>query len=430
MTTPVDPGPGASYWQREPARLVGQVVALLGLLAAGGLQISDNTTAAITELASAAAVVLAAEITRKRVSSTAATKKLKAAANPQAVMGKSSGLHPMAKMPTLPDSPFASSFDPPETEEDPVISQLIAGLQDVRIRANPGGSHPTYKLGRIVNHDERSRQYALPEPAEGTAYEAKRWTREAPVFDQGQVGSCTGNAAAGWVGTDDSTRLGVAKLPDGTAVDEALALSIYSAAETIDGDGPYPPKDNGSSGLSVAKVLKARGLCSDYSHAFSITAVYAALQKGPGLAGVRWYNSMYTPDADGRIHVDTSSTLEGGHEFVLDELEVDTVGVPTKIWMQNSWGNGWGVGGRGYFTPADLTKLLSLQGDFTVPTPITVKPDPEPTPTPTPVSTDPFAVEVASFPKLGPALARLAKEKGMTVDEYAAWRLAGDTKTR
>jgi hypothetical protein len=37
-----------SYWQEEPARLTGQVAALLALLTAAGLQLSSQTSAAIS----------------------------------------------------------------------------------------------------------------------------------------------------------------------------------------------------------------------------------------------------------------------------------------------------------------------------------------------------------------------------------------------
>lgn len=300
--------------------------------------------------------------------------------------------------------------------------------------------HPL--LGRSVKHDPRSLAYAigvLPK----IAIKPVQWPRRISVLDQDQVGACTGNAATGWLGTDNSLRQGVVKLTDGTSVDEKLALSIYSDAEVIDGDGPYPPNDNGSSGVSVAQVLKNRGLCASYAHAFSIGAVYSGLQTGPGMAGTVWYNSMFDVAADGHIKVDKSSGVAGGHEYIVDELVVDASGNVTQIWMTNSWGTDWSIKGRGYFTPAEFTALLADQGDFTQPAAVVVAPTPtppvpvptpaptpSPSPAPAPSPTDPFASEVATFPGLAAALTRLAKAKGMTVDQYAAWRLASDTHTR
>lgn len=83
-----------SYWQREPARLVGQVTALLGLLAACGLQLSDETVSAITSLAGAVAALAGFYFVREKVTSPVTAAELEQqrdtaqaqAANPPAVM--------------------------------------------------------------------------------------------------------------------------------------------------------------------------------------------------------------------------------------------------------------------------------------------------------------------------------------------------------
>src|SRR5664279_6133727 len=142
-----------------------------------------------------------------------------------------------------------------------------------------------YPLGRKVHHDPRS----LAFPVAGlpiSSLKSVHWQRRAPIFDQGNLGSCVGNAAAGWVGTDNAQRQGFV-VEEGQAVDEALAVSLYSQATKIDGDpGVYPPDDTGTSGLAAAKVLKARKLVAKYHHAFSLQACLTALQSGPVLLGV------------------------------------------------------------------------------------------------------------------------------------------------
>lgn len=244
------------------------------------------------------------------------------------------------------------------------------------------------RLGRHVEHDSRSLDYLAPE-SDLSTLTSIRHERYVPVFDQGQVGSCTGNAAVGNVGTGAF----FATLPGGTltgdaVADEAMAVSVYSAAEVIDGDGPYvpgdPSTDNGSSGLSVAKVLKARGLISGYTHATSLNAVLTALAVQPVIVGTRWKTAMFDPEPDGRIR--PVGSVEGGHEYVLDELDM----VNSRVWMQNSWGPLWGIAGRAYITFSDLETLLAAAGDCTVFVPITVPapqptpPSPEPTPSPKP----------------------------------------------
>lgn len=219
------------------------------------------------------------------------------------------------------------------------------------------------RLGRHVQHDPRSLRYAAP-VLPRSAIQSKRWTRRAAVWDQGQLGSCTGNAAAGWVGTDNSSRMGLVET-GGRPVDEAFARDVvYHLATTLDEfPDQWPTVDTGSSGLGAAKALRSLGLCSSYTHAFSLQALETALQSGPVLVGIPWYNSMFTPGPDGVVPVDASSGLAGGHELCVDELDLER-GV---VGFTNSWGTGWGEGGRGYFRLEDLAALLADDGDVTVP---------------------------------------------------------------
>src|SRR5690242_13094060 len=251
-----------------------------------------------------------------------------------------------------------------------------------------------FRLGRHVEHDPRSLDYAhgvLPK----TAIKTVEWARRTPILDQGQLGSCTGNAGTGLLGTDSAGRTGwtsVTITPAAAAashgaftagvhpLDEAFAISLYALATVLDGvSGTYPPDDTGSSGIGVAKALKALGLATNYTHAFSMAALNSALQSGPVMIGIEWLNSMFDTATDGRILVDRSSGVAGGHEIELNRYDA-TAG---EYWITNSWGTGWGAKGCGYFTAADLAWLLSQQGDVTVPAWATA-----PTPPPAPADPD------------------------------------------
>jgi len=143
------------------------------------------------------------------------------------------------------------------------------------------------RLGRRVIHDSRNKLY--PHVASGRALTSQLWVRTIPILDQGNVGSCTGNMMTGALGTAPL----YAALPAGhPALDEALALQIYSAAETLDGDGPYPPNDNGSSGPSVDQAAKNMGLISGYTHAFDLNSLLDALEDGPAGIGINWYDCL------------------------------------------------------------------------------------------------------------------------------------------
>lgn len=176
-----------------------------------------------------------------------------------------------------------------------------------------------------------------------------------------------------------------ATIPAGTTLDEALAVKIYSLATTLDSvPGSYPPTDTGSDGVSVSKAAQQLGLISGYTHTFSFDDAIAALTTTPVIIGINWYNNFFTPAKDGTISISANDYVAGGHEVVLDELDMEN----QRVGATNSWGTSWGVNGR-FYIPFDLFKrLLSEQGDVTVPVPVTA-PAPTPTPTPTPVPPQP-----------------------------------------
>jgi hypothetical protein len=249
--------------------------------------------------------------------------------------------------------------------------------------------HP---LGRHVEHDPRSLQFAhgvLPK----TAIKSVDWTRRAPIFDQGNLGSCTGNAATGLLCTDSAARTGLTSVTvDGHVlpVDEDLAVQVYKLATTLDDvRGTYPPDDTGSSGLGAAKALKKLGLATAYKHAFSLAALKSALQSGPVMVGTVWLNSMFDPTSAGNITVDRNSEVAGGHEYVISAYDAGA----DQFRIDNSWSESWGIRGSAWITATDLQWLLSQQGDVTVPVWATA---PAPPPSPTP-SADPRLVQVVAL---------------------------------
>ena len=154
---------------------------------------------------------------------------------------------------------------------------------------------PGKALGRHVRHDSRSLAYRYQRlrPV-GIPTSDVLLPRHIPILDQGDVGSCVGNAETGDLGTGEMYEALLAAF--GASVpplDEAFALGLYSAAETIDGDGPYPPNDNGSTGLSVAQAAKNAGWISGYVHCLSVPDVLDAIAAGhPVILGTNWYDCL------------------------------------------------------------------------------------------------------------------------------------------
>lgn len=220
------------------------------------------------------------------------------------------------------------------------------------------------RLKRTIHHDSESKKFAFD--TTGLQIVNVNHQRLIPILDQGQVGSCTGNAGIGCINTAPFVQNPVPIFQP----NEDGALALYSAAEEVDGNGSYPPNDRGSSGLSIAKVLSNPYLkiISGYQHCFTLNDALKALSQYPVITGTNWHEAMYTPDADGRVH--PTGKIVGGHEYVAYKVDVDK----GQIWFCNSWGSAWGIEGTFYMTWADYATLLAESGDVTVLIPNNVTP--------------------------------------------------------
>lgn len=245
------------------------------------------------------------------------------------------------------------------------------------------------RLGRHVRHDTRSARYAepvLPRSAIGNV----TWARHTAVLDQGQLGSCVPNMGTGLLATNALGYTGVSSVTVPKAdtkkefkagsvwdLDETFALNLYRLVTRIDPySGAWEPNDTGSDGLSLAQALVMLGLSDTYTHAFSYTAAVSALQKGPVGFGTVWYNGMFDPLSTGEIAVDASSGVAGGHEYLCRQYDADN----DRVWIDNSWGESWGLDGRAWMTGKSMTALLKAQGDVTVPHLVGAAPAPVPVP--------------------------------------------------
>lgn len=209
-------------------------------------------------------------------------------------------------------------------------------------------------LGRLVEHDERSRFY---QAAQAPAQRSVLWGHHAPVLDQGDLGSCTGNATAQLINTDY-----FAKSRGAGYLTEKDALKIYELGTTLDNvPGAYPPDDTGSTGIAVAKAGVQLHYFTGYKHAFGFAHFTAALQLQPVIVGTTWHNGMFKPNAKGFIR--PTGAVAGGHEYLA--LGVDYAS--QTLTFLNSWSSAWGLSGRFHMTFADFSKLLADQGDVTVP---------------------------------------------------------------
>ncbi|MCX4911925.1 hypothetical protein [Streptomyces sp. NBC_00878] len=253
----------------------------------------------------------------------------------------------------------------------------------------------TGKLGRHLVLDPRSLAYRRR--YDGQPLRATAWEPRIPVLNQQNLtsqgiftsqthgieddvdalGSCTGNAATALLSVIlDKDRAAAAGLDtnDATAA-ERFAIDLYAQATTLDQwhDYTWPSQDCGSSGLGIAKALRARGVVDQYGHATTAEELCMLLQTGPVLMGMPWYEAFtQTRDRDGFIDAVPGwlgSTLEGGHEVCITALEAvaseDGTLLPdhTVLRFRNSWGPSWGDHGEGRLR---LSTYLALRDQIDV----------------------------------------------------------------
>jgi hypothetical protein len=207
------------------------------------------------------------------------------------------------------------------------------------------------RLGRHINHDPRSLDFAAPrQPITSVCHRA-----EGLPLNQGEVGSCTAEALCGALDSEPNV--------DGRVFNQEDALKVYTE-ETILEKEPYPEHDPGGSGLEVCKAARKMGLIQSYQHAFGVEHALEALVVRPVITGINWYTSFDHPDPQtGLVEIAPDATVRGGHEIVADEIDAEN----ELVWFWNSWGSGWGVEGRFCMSFATWDQLLKEHGDVTVP---------------------------------------------------------------
>jgi len=240
---------------------------------------------------------------------------------------------------------------------------------------------PGMYLGRNVYHDSRNLAYPW-QRQDGRELTSQMWTRHGDILDQGQLGSCTGNAQVGDLECDPCFAALPAAHP---GLDETLAVAVYSSAEKIDGGQGYPPEDEGSSGPSAAKAAMKLDLISGYLHCLSLADVLDALEEHPVCIGSNWYDSMDSPDSSGLVTISPGASVRGGHEYLCRGKDTGQ----RLVFLDNSWGTGWGKAGSFAYSWDTLERLLGEQGDGTVSLPLTTTP---PVPVPVPASSADLAL--------------------------------------
>jgi len=218
----------------------------------------------------------------------------------------------------------------------------------------PQNGKPGMALGRNLELDARSLTYAVTLEKARRPIKPAEWLPKIPTLDQGNLGSCTGNAGTYAL----SALYGVAMLPPSPnralsgPLDESFAVQVYHKATVADGfPGTYPPDDTGSSGLGVCRALKASGLIDSYAWALTARSMAVLLQTGGVMIGMPWYEAFFEPKGgfidDNRKW--QQSDIAGGHEVYVEALEMwsEKSLDYCVIRFHNSWSDSWGDHGCG-----------------------------------------------------------------------------------
>lgn len=179
----------------------------------------------------------------------------------------------------------------------------------------------------------------------------KYWWQNGAHLDQGQTGTCVGNAFA--------HRRADSPVPV-TGIDEAWAQKLY-----VDASGDTT-LEQGTSGLAACRVLATRGTISQYHWVTTPEEMQnTILTLGPVCIGIDWFNSMFYPNAkysNMYIPVDYTSGLAGGHEVVINGINLHPTDGPPFYRLKNSWGTSWGKGGSARIAMSLVHDLLFARG--------------------------------------------------------------------
>lgn len=226
------------------------------------------------------------------------------------------------------------------------------------ITLKDGSTTEDPRLDRLVQFDERSRQYPIRALLDTTkSLRSYTWRCNA-WLDQGREGACVGFAY-----THDAAAR-PAEVPGTT---DALARDFYHQIQHVDPwNGCYLGHDgaryDGTSVLSGAQVMQKLGFFKEYRWAFGIDDVLMTLAyRGPVILGINWYNGMYAPNAEG--YITPTGQIMGGHAILARGYSHKY----ERVLLKNSWGRDWGRDGDCYISVEDLSRLLQEDGEACVP---------------------------------------------------------------
>jgi hypothetical protein len=242
------------------------------------------------------------------------------------------------------------------------------------------------RLDRLIQFDEASRGYPIRTLVAGKKPRSYSWRIIAPwgLIDQMAEGAC-----AGFAETNELIARPMEKSFESLDQANRFARDLYHEAQHGDPwDGcylgarcPLAPSTGDYDGTSILAVIKAaqqRGHFKAYRWSFSLHDLVLGVgyEGGPALIGIWWYDTNYTPDANGFIRPQGNKV--GGHAILVRAVRIiwhkdktwethgwDAVDLDRSYFiLRNSWGP-WGIDNSGdcFVTLRDMGTWLADDGE-------------------------------------------------------------------
>jgi len=236
--------------------------------------------------------------------------------------------------------------------------------------------------------DARDHIYAAPSVALPASVDLRQYC--SPIEDQGQLGSCTGNAIAGIVELMDRKRgknLDVSRLfiyyeerlLEGT-VNQDSGAYIRDGIKVVNKKGapletlwPYLISRFRTKPTNAAYTDALKRKATAYQKCANFAAVKTALSQGyPVVIGFDVYESFEYPITNNTgmmpyPNVNTEQYL-GGHAVAIVGYNDNLNG--GRFICRNSWGTGWGDHGY-FYMPYQVIQNTSMSDDFWIITAVT-----------------------------------------------------------
>jgi len=234
-------------------------------------------------------------------------------------------------------------------------------------------------LDRLVQFDERSRNFSVQTLLEGKKPKSNDWRITRPfLIDQGREGACGGFT----ITNELQARPSEVVIGDESVTNQFAVERIYHEAQKIDpweGGSYYgaSPNYSGTSILACIKIAQRLGYFKEYRWAFGLRDLVLGVgHRGPAVLGISWFDSNYNPDANGFIA--PLGNKVGGHAILARAVKViwrEGLTWETNGWdavdfdasyltLRNSWGK-WGHKDSGdcYVTLRNMLTWLADAGE-------------------------------------------------------------------